>query len=241
MEMRDQMQKVALESPAYGYRRITAELQRRGFEVNHKRVLRMMREDNLLCVRRRAFVVTTDSRHNLPVYPNLARHNDACGDQSALGRRHHLHPLADGVRLPGGGAGRLLAARDRLGAGPDAGSGVGRGGASHGPVASGKPAPGLVHHSDRGVQYASLDYTGMLKQHQAIISMSRKGNPYDNAACESFMKTLKYEEVYRNEYRDFHEARASIGEFLERVYNQKRLHSALGYLPPAEFENGAVQ
>ena len=102
-----------------------------------------------------------------------------------------------------------------------------------------KPAPGLVHHSDRGVQYASLDYTEMLKQHHATISMSRKGNPYDNAACESFMKTLKQEEVYRNEYRDFHEARASIGEFRERVYNQKRLHSALGYVPPAEFENGA--
>jgi putative transposase len=103
------------------------------------------------------------------------------------------------------------------------------------------PEPGLVHHSDRGVQYASRDYTRMLQQHQAIISMSRKGNPYDNAACESFMKTLKYEEVYRNEYRDFSEARAHIGEFLESVYNQKRLHSALGYLPPAEFENGAVQ
>jgi len=98
------------------------------------------------------------------------------------------------------------------------------------------PPPGLVHHSDRGVQYASLQYTELLKQHQAQISMSRKGNPYDNAACESFMKTLKYEEVYRNEYRDFQEALAGIAEFLERVYNQKRLHSALGYLPPAEFE-----
>ena len=129
MEMRDQMQKVALESPAYGYRRITAELQRRGFEVNHKRVLRMMREDNLLCVRRRAFVVTTDSRHNLPVYPNLAREMTPDGDQSALGRRHHLHPTANGVRLPGRGAGRILAASDRLGAGPDAGSGTGGGGA----------------------------------------------------------------------------------------------------------------
>ena len=103
-----------------------------------------------------------------------------------------------------------------------------------------KPAPGLVHHSDRGVQYASSSYTDLLKQHEAQISMSRKGNPYDNAACESFMKTLKYEEVYRNEYRDFADARASIGQFLERVYNQKRLHSALGYLPPAEFENGAA-
>ena len=104
-----------------------------------------------------------------------------------------------------------------------------------------QPASGLVHHSDRGVQYASHAYTEVLKQHHAAISMSRKGNPYDNAACESFMKTLKQEEVYRNEYRDFHEAHASIGEFLERVYNQKRLHSALGYLPPAEFETGATQ
>jgi transposase InsO family protein len=96
--------------------------------------------------------------------------------------------------------------------------------------------PGLVHHSDRGSQYASNDYTDLLKAHRIDISMSRKGNPWDNAACESFMKTLKYEEVLRNEYRDLAEARASIPEFLEKVYNQKRLHSALGYLPPVEFE-----
>ncbi len=103
-----------------------------------------------------------------------------------------------------------------------------------------QPAPGLVHHSDRGVQYASHSYTGILREHQAVISMSRKGNPYDNAACESFIKTLKYEEVYRNEYRDFHEARSHNGEFLERVYNHTRLHSALGYLPTAQFESGEV-
>ena len=99
-----------------------------------------------------------------------------------------------------------------------------------------QPAPGLVHHSDRGVQYASASYTELLKQHRVTISMSRKGNPYDNAACEAFIKTLKQEEVYRNEYRDFFEARAGLGEFLERVYNSKRLHSALGYRSPAEFE-----
>jgi putative transposase len=240
MEIRDQMQKVALESPAYGYRRITAELQQRGFEVNHKRVLRMMREDNLLCVRRRAFVTTTDSRHNLPIYPNLARSMTPAAinqlwvaDITYIRLRTEFIYLAVVLdafsrRVIGWALGRTLEAELAVAALRMA-------------FMERQPAPGLVHHSDRGVQYASHDYTGMLKQHHAIISMSRKGNPYDNAACESFMKTLKYEEVYRNDYRDFSEARAHIGEFLERVYNRKRLHSALGYLPPAEFENGTVQ
>jgi transposase InsO family protein len=240
MEVRDQMQKVALESPAYGYRRITAELQQRGFAVNHKRVLRMMREDNLLCVRRRAFVVTTDSRHHLPVYPNLAREMKLAvinqlwvADITYIRLRTEFVYLAVVLdafsrRVIGWALGRTLEAELAVTALRMA-------------LMDRQPAPGLIHHSDRGVQYASYDYTQMLKQHGANISMSRKGNPYDNAACESFMKTLKYEEVYRNEYRDFHEAHASIGEFLESVYNQKRLHSALGYLPPAEFENGAMQ
>ncbi len=239
MEIRDQMQKVALESPAYGYRRITAELQKRGFDVNHKHILRMMREDNLLCVRRPAFVVTTDSRHNLPIYPNLAREIKPTtinqlwvADITYIRLRTEFVYLAVVLdafsrRVIGWALGRTL----------EAGLAVT---ALRMALIQRQPAPGLVHHSDRGVQYASQDYTEMLKQHQATISMSRKGNPYDNAACESFMKTLKYEEVYRNEYRDFHEAYSSIGEFLERVYNQKRLHSALGYVPPAEFENGAT-
>jgi transposase InsO family protein len=239
MELRDQMQKVALESPAYGYRRITSELQQRGFEVNHKRVLRVMREDNLLCVRRRAFVVTTDSRHNLPVYPNLARaikpmaiNQLWVADITYIRLRTEFVYLAVVLdafsrRVIGWALGRSLEAELAVTALRMA-------------LIERQPSPGLVHHSDRGVQYASADYTEMLKQHHATISMSRKGNPYDNAACESFMKTLKYEEVYRNEYRDFNDAHSSIGEFLERVYNQKRLHSALGYVPPAEFENGAT-
>jgi transposase InsO family protein len=198
----------------------------------------MMREDNLLCVRRRAFVVTTDSRHNLRVYPNLAREMTPSAinqlwvaDITYIRLRTEFVYLAVVLdafsrRVIGWALGRTLEAELAIVALRMA-------------LIERRPPPDLVHHSDRGVQYASHVYTELLMQHQATISMSRKGNPYDNAACESFMKTLKQEEVYRNEYRDFHEARARIGEFLERVYNQKRLHSALGYVPPAEFENGA--
>jgi transposase InsO family protein len=184
-------------------------------------------------------MVTTDSRHNLPVYPNLAKQmvlkaiNQLWVADITYIRLQvefvYLAVVLDAFsrRVIGWALGRTLEAELALSALRMA-------------LEERKPQPGLVHHSDRGVQYASQEYIGLLKEHQAQISMSRKGNPYDNAACESFMKTLKYEEVYRNEYRDFHEARASIQEFLERVYNQQRLHSALGYLPPAEFENGAV-
>jgi transposase InsO family protein len=235
MEIRDEMQRIAVESPAYGYRRITAELQHRGFDINHKRVLRMMREDNLLCVRRRRFVVTTDSRHHLPVYPNLAGEMTPTAinqlwvaDITYIRLRTEFVYLAVVLdafsrRVIGWALGRTLEAELAVTALRLA-------------LVERQPAPGLVHHSDRGVQYASGDYTNLLKDHKIRISMSRKGNPFDNAACESFVKTLKQEEVYRNEYRDFHEAHASIGEFLQRVYNQKRLHSALGYLSPAEFE-----
>jgi transposase InsO family protein len=239
MEIRDEMQKIAVESPAYGYRRITAELQRRGFAVNHKRVLRMMREDNLLCVRRRKFILTTDSRHNLRIYQNLAAQITPTAinqlwvaDITYIRLRLEFVYLAVVLdafsrRVIGWALGRTLEAGLAIAALKMA-------------LAERKPEAGLVHHSDRGVQYASQEYTDLLQLHNAEISMSRKGNPYDNASCESFMKTLKYEEVYRNEYRDFEEARASLKEFLEGVYNQKRLHSALGYLPPAEFESGAA-
>jgi putative transposase len=240
MELRDAMQQVALEFPSYGYRRITAELNRRGFSVNHKRVLRMMRQDNLLCLRHKAFVVTTDSRHRLPVYANLARdlvpsqvNQLWVADITYIRLRIEFIYLAVVLdafsrRVIGWALGRSL----------EAGLAVS---ALRMALRQRCPNPGLVHHSDRGVQYASIEYTDLLKQHQIQISMSRKGNPYDNASCESFRKTLKYEEVYRNEYRDQADAYPQIGEFLERVYNQRRLHSALGYVPPAEFEqNGGV-
>ena len=237
MELRDEMQKIALESPSYGYRRVTAELRRRNFEVNHKHVLRLMRQDNLLCVRRRSFIKTTDSRHSLPAYPNLARDLQATAvnqlwvaDITYIRVREefvYLSVLLDAYsrRVIGWALGRTLEAELALSALRMA-------------LFSRRPAPGLVHHSDRGVQYACHEYTALLKDHEVTISMSRKGNPYDNAACESFMKTLKQDEVYRNEYRDFNDALSSIGQFLEVVYNQQRLHSALGYRPPTEFEKG---
>jgi putative transposase len=242
MELRDSMQKIALAFPSYGYRRITAEMQRSGFEVNHKHVLRLMREDNLLCLRHKAFVVTTDSRHALPVYPNLARQITPTAinqlwvaDITYIRLRQefvYLAVLLDAFsrRVIGWALGRTLEAELALSALRMA-------------LRQRQPRPGLVHHSDRGIQYAAHDYTNLLKEHHIRISMSRRGNPYDNAACESFMKSLKYEEVYRTEYRDLADAYTGIGEFIERVYNEKRLHSALGYVPPAEFEQngGAVQ
>jgi putative transposase len=235
VELRDAMQRIALKFPAYGYRRITAELQRNGFLVNHKRVLRLMREDNLLCLRPKSFVITTDSHHDLAVYPNLARgvtpkeRNQLwVADITYIRLRKEfvfLAVLLDAFsrRVIGWSLGRTLEAGLPLSALRMA-------------LDERSPAPGLIHHSDRGIQYASMAYTNLLKQHAITISMSRAGNPYDNARAESFIKTLKYEEVYRTEYRDLSEARTSIGVFIEDVYNHERLHSALGYMPPTEFE-----
>jgi putative transposase len=235
MELRDAIQKLAVEMPAYGYRRITAALRRGGWVVNHKRVRRLMRADNLLCLRRRAFVRTTDSNHGLRVYPNLARALQVSGlNQLWVADITYIRLLLEFVylavildafsrRVIGWALGRTLEADLAIAALQMA-------------IGAGRVAPGLVHHSDQGVQYASKDYIDLLTAQGISISMSRRGNPYDNAQAESFMKTLKYEEVYRTEYLDFADARRGIGKFIESVYNRKRLHSAVGYLPPAEFE-----
>ena len=240
LELRDQIQEVALEMSCYGYRRITAELRRRGVVANHKRVLRLMREDNLLCLRKRKFVCTTDSDHSLAIYSNLAGEMALSRiDQLWVADITYIHLLREFIYLA-----VILDAYSRR----CIGWALGRSLQSSLAVEALRMAlerrtlqPGLVHHSDRGVQYASCEYTDLLKDNGILISMSRRGNPYDNAKAESFMKTLKMEEVYLYEYENLGEARSRIGYFLEDVYNQKRLHSAIGYVPPAEFEQSLLQ
>jgi transposase InsO family protein len=236
MEVRSTIQQIALEHRRrYGYRRVTAELRRRGMIVNHKRVSRLMREDNLLAVQPRAFVVTTDSKHELEVYLNLASRMKLTGiNQLWVADITYIRLKAEFVYLAvildafsrkvvGWALERTLATRLPKAALEQA-------------IAERQPPPGLVHHSDRGVQYAADEYVKVLHQHQMIPSMSRPANPYDNASCESFMKTLKREEIYANDYLDLDHLRTNIEAFVEQYYNRCRLHSALGYKPPAEFE-----
>jgi transposase InsO family protein len=235
--VRDAVQRAALANRRYGYRRIAAQLRRDGLMVNHKRVLRLMRKDNLLCLRKRPFVpITTDSRHEWRVVPNLARGLVPSGlDQlwvadityvrlleefaflavvlDAFSRRVVGWALEGHLRTSRATTALEMALQER------------------------RPAPGsLIHHSDRGVQYACREYSARLEAHDIQPSMSRIGNPYDNAKAESFMKTLKQEEVDGRAYRDAKHARAAIGTFIEDIYNRARLHSALAYRPPAEFE-----
>jgi len=236
MEVRSTIQQIALEHRRrYGYRRISAELRRRGMLVNHKRVSRLMREDNLLAVQRRAFVVTTDSKHQLQVYLNLASRLKLTGiNQLWVADITYIRLQTEFVYLAvildafsrkvvGWALDRTLASRLPKAALAQA-------------ITERQPAPGLVHHSDRGVQYASDEYVQVLQQQQMIPSMSRPANPYDNASCESFMKTLKQEEIYVNDYRDLEHLRKNIETFIDQYYNRCRLHSALGYRPPEEFE-----
>lgn len=223
-----------------GYRMLTALLRREGQVVNHKRVLRLMREDNLLSLRRKKYVFTTDSAHSLPIYANLARNAKLtalnqlwAADITFIRLRGEFIYLAVVLdvfsrRVIGWDLDRTLHAELAIRALRMALS-----------ERSWKPGE-LIHHSDRGVQYACSEYIDLLEQSEIQISMSRRGNPYDNARAERFMRTLKEEEVHGNDYRDLEDARSRIGEFLEQVYNRQRLHSALRYLTPDEFEQASA-
>ena len=234
--LRDRIEEIILEFPGYGYRRVTHALHREGKQVNHKRILRIMREESLLCRIKKSFVIkTTNSRHRFPVYPNLladlvltAPDQAWVSDFTYIRLRNafvYLACILDAFsrRCVGWYLSRDMTTQLTLMALRRA-------------INERHPPAGLIHHSDRGMQYASYEYIEQLKQIDAQISMSSVSNPYDNAKAESFFKTLKQEEVYLKDYRSFEDAEANLDVFLEQVYNIKRLHSSLGYLPPAEFE-----
>jgi putative transposase len=234
-ELIDRIEAICLEFPRYGYRRVTAELKRQRLFVNHKKVLRLMRQSDLLCRIKRRWVKTTDSKHAFPSYPNLvkdmliSRLNQVwLSDITYIRIRTgfvYLAAILDAFsrRVIGYAISARLDASLTLEALKMA-------------IASRKTGPGVIHHSDQGVQYASSEYVEALKGSGFLISMARRGNPYDNATMESFFKTLKQEEVYLYEYETIDDVLARLPHFLEEVYNHKRLHSALGYIPPDEFE-----
>ena len=237
LDLKNQIQEIAMEFTGYGYRRMTAELQNRGFEVNRKRVLRLMQQESLLCKKKRFKPVTTDSSHGLPVYPNLLKNAEINGlNQVWASDITYVQLLHEHIYLA-----VILDLYSRKCIGWELSRNIDSQLAMNALDRAienrwSESTQGLVHHSDQGFQYASHDYVDCLKEHSILISMSRKGNPYDNAFAESFIKTLKVEEVYLNEYGTFEDAYSNIWRFIEKVYNKKRLHSSLGYRSPEQFE-----
>jgi transposase InsO family protein len=234
-DLRDLIEAIVMEFPRYGYRRITKALQRQGLRVNHKRVLRIMRQNDLLCRPRRRWVKTTDSDHPYPVFPNLIRNLLPTSiDQVWLADITYIRILTAFVYLA-----VILDMYSRKVLGYALSSRVDTEltlTALKMALKERRSHRGCIHHSDQGVQYAAHQYVDLLRENGFRISMSRKGNPFDNAMVESFFKTLKSEEVYLWEYQTLADVKKRIPYFIEEVYNQKRLHSSIGYVPPNEYE-----